>query len=397
MPSPASIVNDIPIQALINDPYPQFARIRDMGSAVWVESANIHLVTRFEDIHTVERNQAVFASTNPGSLMNKVMGHSLMRKDFKDHTRERKAVEPVFRPGKVKAHMAPHFHALVEELIDAFIADGKADLFPSFAAPLASRALAWMLGFQETSWQDMAIWSQALMDGVGNYHGDVGIAARAKAASDAIDAAIETTLAKDGNAPEGSIISAMLGADDPHTLEQVRANVKVIIGGGLNEPRDAVLTMLLGLLQNPDQLESAREDPALMKAAFEESIRWVSPIGMYPRRVTQDTVLGDTALKEGDQIGVCVGAANRDSRKFVSPNDFDIHREGNRHLGFGAGPHFCAGAWVARQMVGEIAVPRLLERLPNVRFDPEKPVVERGWVFRGPVSFSVIWDLPANR
>lgn len=388
----ATDLSDVPISAMIDDPYPVFDRVRRMGSAVWLDCANIHVVTRFDDIHTIERNPEIFASTNPGSLMNTVMGHSLMRKDFAEHKRERVAIEPVFRPGSVNAHMAPHFRVLVDDLIDAFIADGETDLFGSFAAPLASKALAWMLGLRDVAWADLADWSQFLMDGVGNYHADPQISARARLASDAIDAAIDVVLDKHKAENNGSIISAMVNAEDPHTLDQVRANVKVIIGGGLNEPRDSLLTMLLGLLQNPDQRAALEQDPSLARATFEEAVRWVSPIGMYPRRVTQDTVLGDSELTEGTQIGVCIGAANRDPAQFDRPELFDISRKGNRHLAFGAGPHFCAGSWVARKMVGEIAVPRLLERLPNLRLNPDGKVVEKGWVFRGPVTMPVIWD-----
>ncbi len=392
MAKPAAIVEDIPIESLINDPYPAFDRIRDLGSAVWVASANVFLVTGFDDIVAVEQNPKIYASTNPGSLMNEVMGHSLMRKDFDDHKRERAAIEPVFRPGQVKTHMAPYFRTLVDELIDAFVDDGSVDLFPAFAEPLASQALAWMLGLENVAWKDMALWSQALMDGVGNYHGNADVAARAKAASEAVDAAVAEVLATHLDEPNGSVISAMVTAEDPHTEDQVRANVKVIIGGGLNEPRDAVLTMMLGLLRHPEQMAAVRKDLSLTKEAFEETLRWVSPIGMYPRRVTKDTILGDTALKEGSQIGICVGAANRDPSKFTNPHEFNIHRQGNRHIAFGRGPHFCAGAWVARQMVAEISVPRLLERLPNLRLDSKQPVVEQGWVFRGPTSLPVIWD-----
>ncbi len=380
MTQPPPRLDDLTVEALTRDPYPQFDRIRALGSAVWVEAARLHLVTRFDDIHEVERHPEIFASTNPGSLMNKVMGHSLMRKDFDDHRRERKAIEPAFRPRTIKAHLAPAFSALVEDLIDGFANQGSADLFGAFAEPLASRALIEMLGFQTVAWQDLAAWSQALMDGVGNYQGDPEIAARAHQASAAIDAAIEAVADAYRAQPNQSVISAMINAPDPHTAEQLRANVKVIVGGGLNEPRDAVLTLLWALLANPEQLRAVRQDPSLMRAAFEESLRWVSPIGMYPRRVTQDTVLGDTRLPAGAQLGICVGAANRDPRKFDQPERFDLFRKPNHHLAFGAGPHFCAGTWVARALVGEIAVPRLLERLPNLRLDPSQPVVERGWV-----------------
>ena len=393
MATPVPVMDDITIGTLTADPYPSFRRIRQAASAVWVSDARINLVTRFDDIMTVERDHARFASTNPGSLMNKVMGHSLMRKDDEDHRVERKAIEPSFRPGVVKNHWSPLFEDISTRLIDAFAADGETDLFGSFAAPMASLSLARILGLKDVAWQDLARWSQALMDGVGNYGADPEITARAKEASDGIDAAIDATLDGLRNNPDPSVLSSMLQAEHPHTIEQIRANVKVIVGGGLNEPRDSILTTVYGLLLNPDQRSRVEADRSLYRIAFEEAVRWVSPIGMYPRRVTQDTVLGDTELKEGDQLGICVGAANRDQSHFADPDSYDIFRERGQHLGFGAGPHFCAGTWVARQMVGEIAVPMLFERLKKLRLDEERPAQLSGWVFRGPVSLPVRWEV----
>ncbi|MEX3011829.1 cytochrome P450 [Hoeflea sp. TYP-13] len=392
MATPVPVMDDISIGTLTADPYPSFQRIRKTASAVWVSDARINLVTRFDDIMTVERDHGRFASTNPGSLMNQVMGHSLMRKDDEAHQVERKAIEPSFRPGVVKNHWSPIFNDISRRLIDAFSDDGETDLFMSFAAPMASLGLAEILGLKNVAWQDLARWSQALMDGVGNYGADPEIIARATEASDGIDAAIDETLDHYRNNPDPSVLSSMLHAEHTHTLDQIRANVKVIIGGGLNEPRDSILTTVYGLLLNPDQRARVEADRSLYRVAFEEAVRWVSPIGMYPRRVTCDTVLGDTALKEGDQIGICVGAANRDESHFSDPDSFNIFRDRGQHLGFGAGPHFCAGTWVARQMVGEIAVPMLFERLNNLRLDEDKPAKVSGWVFRGPISLPVRWD-----
>jgi cytochrome P450 len=140
-------------------------------------------------------------------------------------------------------------------------------------------------------------------------------------------------------------------------------------------------------------LAQVQADPALYALAFEESVRWVAPIGMYPRRVARDIELGDTQLKEGDQLGICVGAANRDPSRFDNPHAFDINRKRRQHLGFGAGPHFCAGTWVAREMVGKIAVPMIFDRLKNLRLHDSKPVVQSGWVFRGPTRLPVQWDM----
>lgn len=389
----APVVSDITITELTENPYPAFDRIRAAGSAVWVDSARIHLVTRFDDVMAVERNHELFASTNPASLMNKVMGHSLMRKDNAPHKQERAAVEPSFRPGVVKTHWGPRFRDIASDLIGKFENDGQGDLFGSFAAPMASIALLDLLGLEDVAWQDISRWSQALMDGVGNYQQDPGISARAAQASEEIDAAIDAVLDRHRARQNPTILSSMAHAEHPHSIEQIRANIKVIIGGGLNEPRDSILTTVLGLLQNPDQLAQVKADPKLYAKAFEEAVRWVSPIGMYPRRVTQDTVLGDTPLKADDQIGLCVGAANRDGSRFEDARSFNINRPRAQHLGFGAGPHFCAGTWVARHMVGDIAVPMLFDRLKNLRLQPDNPPVERGWVFRGPVSLPVNWDV----
>ena len=393
MAIPVPVVDDISLETLYRDPYPSFRQLRRAAPIAWVSAARLNLVTRFDDIVEIERNFETYASSNPVSLMNQVMGHSLMRKDGEDHRIERKAIEPSFRPGVVRKHWAPRFSAIADELIGSFERDGATDLFGSFAAPMASLSLMEMLGLRDVAWQELATWSQSLMDAVGNYGQDPDIIRKGREASDGIDAAIEAVLPYLEANPDPSIISSMLQAEDKHSIEQIRANVKVIVGGGLNEPRDTILTTVYGLLSNPDQRARVAEDPALWGVAFEEAVRWISPIGMYPRRVTRDIVLGGTQLREGDQLGICVGAANRDESHFDHPDTFDIFRPKQSHLGFGAGPHFCAGTWVARQMVGAVALPELFRRLKDLRLDDKAEVKIGGWVFRGPLSLPVRWTL----
>ncbi|MCY4151821.1 MAG: cytochrome P450 [Aestuariivita sp.] len=390
MPSaPASI--EITIAELNANPYPTFERIRELGSAVWVSSTRLHLVTGFEDIVCAERNHEVFASTNPNSLLNKVMGHSLLRKDGEEHKFERASIEPAFRASVVSKYWVPRFQEISASLLDALESENETDLFQSYAAPMASLCLIELLGFKGVAWQDIAWWSQALMDGAGNYQGDEAIACRATAASEAIDMAIDAVIEMHRKDENPSILSSMTHAKQTQSLEQIRANIKVIIGGGLNEPRDSILTTVLGLLTNPHQLDAVLADQELYANAFEEAIRWVSPIGMYVRRVAEDTVLGDTILNAEDQVGLCIGAANRDPARFENPHAFDIHRPRMRHLGFGAGPHFCAGTLTSRKMVGEVVLPMIFDRLPKLRLHPDHPPIERGWVFRGPTTLPVVW------
>jgi cytochrome P450 len=386
------VVDDIGYEDLLVDPYPSFSRIRDTAPAVFVKAANLIVVTRFEDIAKIERDPVTYSADNPASLVNKVMGPTFMRKDGAEHAVGRKAIEPSFRSGTIKEHWAPLFTDICKELIDSFVDAGEADLFPALAAPMASLSLMRMLGFEDVSWQILAQWSQSLIDGAGNYARDAEIDRKAMAASRGVDEAIEAVLDYHRAHPNPSILSSMVHADHSMPIEEIRANIKVIIGGGLNEPRDAILTLALGLLGDPVQRDAVLAKPELWPAALEEAVRWISPIGMYPRRTTRPTDLSGVALAEGTQIGLCIGAANRDERRFAEPDLFDISRPKQSHLGFGAGPHFCAGAWVSRHLVGKIAVPMLFDRLPNLRLRKDDAPVIRGWVFRGPVSMPVRWD-----
>jgi cytochrome P450 len=176
------------------------------------------------------------------------------------------------------------------------------------------------------------------------------------------------------------------------SADEVRANIKLFMSGGLNEPRDVIATTAWALLADREQEWLVREDPDLFSAAVEESLRWMSPIAMYPRYVAHDTKLGDVELPCGTRIGVLLASANRDERHWEDPDRFDLRRATPRHIAFSRGPHVCLGAFVARQQIGRSALPRLFARFPRLRlvdgFEPRQV----GWVFRGLASLDVGWD-----
>jgi cytochrome P450 len=375
------------------DPYPIYRELRQRNPVAWVPATNRYLVTRHADIAYLEQHPDIFSAHEQGSLLTRVMGRTMLRKDGADHMRERKAAEPALRPRTVNREWTPVFQSLSDELIEGFVADGHADLLTAYAGPMAALCLVKVLGLRGVAAADMQEWSQAMMDGTGNYADDPKVWQRAERAAAAVGAAVDESIGYLLDNPDNSVISAMLHADDPIAPESIRSNVRVFIGGGLNEPRDALLTGMYGLLANPPQLEEVRADPALCKAVFEEAVRWVAPIGMYPRQTTCETVLGGTELPTGARLGVVLGSANRDETVFDDPDIFDIRRTERHHLAFGGGPHFCLGTWTARAQVGEVSLPNLLRRLPNLRLDADKPSRWGGWVFRGPVSLPVRWDI----
>ncbi|MEI9430248.1 cytochrome P450 [Mesorhizobium sp. Cs1299R1N3] len=390
MAEAVKVVDDVTFDDLLANPYPVFKRVRDLGPVVKVEAANIMMVTRFDDIMAIERDPETFSSVNPQSLLNTVIGPNLMRKDGEDHARERAAIDPSLRPGVVKRCWAEPMQAICADVISQIEHKGEAELFEDLAAPIAARALCDILGIEGVDWPTMVLWSQSLIDGSGNYSHNPDIARKAKEAAKGVESAVDRMLPLHRDDPNASMLSSMLQAGQ--TVEQIYANIKVAIGGGLNEPRDSILTLILGLLQNPDQLARVRAEPSLWGQAFEEAVRWISPIGMYPRRLTRDVEISGTLVREGEQVGLCVGAANHDDRRFSDPERFDVFREKKSHLAFGAGSHFCAGTWVSRALVSQIAVPMVFERLRNLRLKDPELVRVRGWVFRGPTHMPVVWD-----
>lgn len=384
--------DEVTLPQMFADPYPTYRALRDTAPVAWLAPARIHMVTKFDDIMRIEKDHETFPALDTRSLQIRAMGHSLMRRDGADHARQRKALTGCFSPGTANRHWKPRFEAITDELIDGFADAGAADLFDDFAAPLASNCLGELLGLPNIDWRDLCAWSQALMDATGNYGDDPEVWARGKVAYDGIDSAIDERVDDLRGTDDVSALAVMLNAEDPLDMADIRANTKVIVGGGLNEPRDATCSAVLGLLSNPDQRAQVMADPTQWRVVFEETVRWITPIGMYPRMVSRRVEIGGAVLEEGDQIGLSVASACHDEDHFDGGDRFDINRPRSPHLAFGAGPHFCAGAWVARMMVGQVAVPRLFERLPNLRLDPDRAPTVGGWVFRGPTSLPVRWD-----
>ncbi|MGB5559264.1 MAG: cytochrome P450, partial [Paracoccaceae bacterium] len=189
-------------------------------------------------------------------------------------------------------------------------------------------------------------------------------------------------------APDTSLLSVQMQAG--LAMQAVRANVKLAISGGQNEPRDAIAGAAWALLSHPDQLALIRAGAASWADAFAEYARWISPIGMSPRRVAVTDTVAGVAFAPADRVFFMFGSGNRDEAAFRAPDSFDITRDTRRALSFGAGPHFCAGAAAARSLVADVALPMLFDRLPGLRL--AGPVDFAGWAFRGPRAVPVEWS-----
>jgi len=261
---------------------------------------------------------------------------------------------------------------------------------------MSVRSLQFMLGLDDVPWQDLLRWNQGMMPGLANFEGDPRKQEPADRASAELGAAIERVLDRLETEPDGSVLSWMLrhdGGGDGMTREEIVANTKLMLSGGLQEPRDLIALVVWALGSHPEQLDATRADRRLVKAAVEETLRWAGPVGTSTRQATRGTELAGVGLPSGALIGAVLSSANRDPRRFSDPERFDIRRSEGAHLAFAIGNHFCLGAWFGRHLAG-VSLDIALDRLPNLELDPQRPALVSGWEFRAPDSMWVRWDPP---
>ena len=381
---------DLDLKAFWDDPYPALARLRREAPIAFVPQLGSTLFTRRDDIFVYEKQIDVFSSHQPEGLMNRLMGHNMMRKDGDAHIAERRVIFPSISPRTVKEHWTAQFQAHADRILDALEPSWTIDFCRDFALPFSAECLKSITGLTNMRFQDMNAWSQGMIDGVANYIGDAAVEARCHEATAGIDAAIDERIPQLRGKRDLSLLGVMLAAGMP--MESVRANVKLAISGGQNEPRDAVAGCVWALLKHPEQLELAMADKVAWLNVFEEYARWISPIGMSPRRIARPFAIGDIALEPEDRIFFMFGSANRDEAHFDRGDEFDITRDASKSIAFGAGPHFCAGAWASRAMVADVALPTIFSRLHGLRLREDAPVRIGGWAFRGLLNLPVTWD-----
>jgi cytochrome P450 len=387
--SDAPVVHVDPV-SFWNDPYPALAQMRAETPICFVPEFGATLLTKRDDIHTCEKNVGVFSSHQPAGLMNVLMGQNMMRRDGDDHRKERFVYYPAVSPRTVKTSWAEIFGQLGDQILDTLVDAGSADLVSTYATALSGEALKALTGLTNITFEEMDAWSQAMIDGVSNYVSDPAIEEACLLATSAIDAAIDQRLPELQVNPDQSLLSVMAESGMP--LENVRANIKLTISGGQNEPRDAIAGAIWALLSHPDQLELAQSGQATWQQVFEEYCRWVSPIGMSPRRIAMNHEFGGVKFEVDERVFFMFGSANRDEDHFTNSDRFDVTRDTKASLTFGAGPHFCAGAAASRSLVGDVALPKAFERLVNLRLDGDEGAVRfGGWAFRGPLTVPVAW------
>ena len=384
-------------QELMTDPYPSYARLREAGDVVYAPALQSYLVPRYTALRETQLHPELFSvrSSDVNTMMERAFGGNrpMLRKDDPEHAVERQAINPTLRPRQIAQTWSPRFAQTVEHWIDHLLEVGpeNADLNRDFAAPVASQNLIDLIGFpSEVHVDSLRRWSTDFIDGLSNVMSDPDIWARCDASRAEVNAVLDELIPHLRRHPDASITSHLLEVNLPEDV--VRTNVMLTISGGMNEPQHMITNMVWALSTHPDQQRTVRAGEVSWGDAFEEVVRWVSPIGMAPREATADIEWFDAKIPQGATVGLLFASANRDDSVFPRADELDVTRNARGHLGFGTGVHQCAGRWAAKNAVGEVAVPRLYERIGSLMVDDSRQVSWQGWFFRGLTALPVTWD-----
>jgi len=369
------------------DPHPILAELRDLAPAVYVPSIDMWLVTRWDDVVYVCENPGLFTANTDPSWLRECLGENMLTLDGEPHHRLANGMRPPFAATPSGRALAQRLPAMLDEVIDGFAASKSADLMPLYAEPLANLTLLEALGLDTVTWQQLARWCHGVITGLANFENEpekTSIAARAHGElGDALGAHLDTIETADPALGLASYLEAGFNR------EEITNNVRLMISGGINEPRDAVGLVMYEILKDPRLHRRVMDERSVIRKVVEETFRFHSPVGTATRQTTRDVTLDGVTIPEGAMVAAVLTAANRDPRRWSDPDSFRIDRGEGAHLAFSVGEHRCLGEWMGRQQV-RIGVERLLDRLPGIRLDGE--VELHGFEFRGPVSLPVAWD-----
>jgi cytochrome P450 len=380
----------ITLEELEHDPYPLYAQLREDEPVSYVEAVGLWLVTRWDDVNTVDKTPDLFTGETEPSTLNRTFGKNLLGSEGAYHDRVRAVIQPWFRTRAIGHFPDEVIAPIATELIDAFSDDGEVDLVSQFAEPLSVRVLRRATGLHDIDDDTLRRWFQGLAEGAANFEGDPERQALADATSAEVDATIAPILERLQDAPDDSLLSSMVHSQGL-TRAEMSSNLKVMIVGGLQAVSDAIATVVWALLRHPEAAGRVRLDKELIAPAVEEALRWHSPVGTSTRQTTRDTRLAGVELPQGALIAAVLASANRDPRHWADPDGFDLDAHRRPHLAFAAGAHVCVGALLAR-MECRTALRLLLDELPGLRLDEARPPVFEGWEFRSPHHLHLLFE-----
>jgi cytochrome P450 len=384
-----------------DDPYPQYAVLR-AEAPVYQHPFGFWLLTRYDDVSWLLRAGLSVEDRNVADspfreVRDQIYGDqvstadkSMLDRDPPDHTRLRRLVSKAFTPRAVEA-LRPRITSLVDSMLDAIDLQGRVDLVDSLAFPLPFAVIAEMLGTPPADHERIRRLSGTVVRSLEPV-ADPDLVAAIAAADAELTAIAADMIAWKRSNPADDLLTALINAEDSGDAlsdDELIAQTLLLYIAGHETTVNLIAGGTLALLRNPDQLALLRNNTGLAESAVEELLRYDSPV-QASRRITLEPVTVDgTTIPAGAFVMASLGSANRDELFWgADAAEVRLSRDNaHRHVSFGAGPHHCLGASLAR-LEASIAFARLTARFPGLALDGE--VTWNGRInLRGPAHLPV--------
>ncbi|KXZ15122.1 cytochrome [Bacillus nakamurai] len=376
------------------DPYPFYEKLRSIdpvykGTVLkypgwyvtgYEEAAAILKDTRFKNRIPFPESSAKYEN------LTHIQHDMLLYKNQSDHKRMRMIIGKEFT-AKTAESLRPCIKETVHDLLDQIQNRKTADLVSEFAFPLASLIIAKILGVPKEERYQFRQWTADIIQAI-DFTRSRKALVKASDTAGKLTAYFKDLIHKRKVQPREDLISKFIMQEQLSEEEVLAACILLAIAGH-ETTVNLISSGVLSLVKHQEQLSALKENPSLIEFAVEECLRYDSPTQLTARTASEDCEINGKIIKEGEQVYILLGAANRDPSIFDHPHKLDIERNPNPHLAFGKGAHFCAGASLAR-IEAQIAILTLLERMPKLRLAASELEYRKLFGFRSLTELPVV-------
>jgi cytochrome P450 len=398
-----------------DNPYPFYRDLRDTAPVYWAPHTRGFCVSRYDDVMFVLRNPELFSSRAMFTfLMNQgyegrpplswpmlrflarflwrtrlnplefTTARHLIAEDGERHSTLRNIVNRGFTPRRIAA-WETRARVLVGESMEKLRSGGSFDLIQDLAIPLPVSIIAEMLGVESARQGDFKRWSDGIIHMVtGPGRGNPFAPRTANAIIEAL-AYLRRIAEERKRRPADDLVSVIVAEQEGESglsIREVVQFVLLLLVAGNETTTNLIGNAVAALLDHPRELARVVADPSLVPDAIEETLRYDPPIQMVFRTATEDVELAGTRIPKGSYVVPLLGSANRDERQFPNPDQFDLARSPQGHVGFGFGKHFCLGASLAR-LETRVALEALIPELVRIESTSPRERVD-SFLVRGP-------------
>jgi cytochrome P450 len=368
------------------DPFPYYEVLREQHPCYWSESGQLWILSRYDDIVAAARDWETFSSAQ-GNMIDELPGRAgatLGTTDPPRHDRLRALSQKAFTRKTAEQLVAPTLE-IAERSLDRILQNGTFEFINDYSSRITVGLLFRSLGLPERDHADirrkviLAVSTDKSVKGRTAEH-----IAAFKDLSDFLTAEVAVRRAH----PTDDLITHLAEAEidgDRLSEREIVLTTATFVMAGVESLSSFMSMFALNLHDHPDARRRIFNDFSLIAPAIEESLRYNTSAQRFKRTIARATTLHGQTLKPGDKVALAFGAGNRDPRKFENPDRYDTERRPQGHLGFGSGKHFCLGSQMAR-LVTEVAMRRLLERVPDYHLTADMLAWNSSSNFRSPVE-----------